>query len=175
MAFELLGYDDPLGDGSEAGPVAPVGRRNGRLVAITYSIEDRAVTALPLDAKARFIRFTSEQRLAFEGFDEDNDRLFNLGSWRVVRYPLHEERLFFRRQLKDPAFSRANPYLRLSVAWLTENETHVRAEAERCLAPLSGALRKQFVREVAERLQANGMDADWIEKAAPKRTASRRR
>ncbi len=99
MQFGLLGWHNPFG--RFPAYVIPVGRLDGKLVAVYPSGKKRADE---ISENAVYTHFTPEQLKSFQGFDYLEERLFAFDEHKVTRFSVRTEAQFFTKLLQDPEF-----------------------------------------------------------------------
>lgn len=127
--FALLGYDNPLG--RYPAPVVPVGRLDGRLVAAYSGAQSPSYLALEDDVE--YVKFDGAARGKLAAFDPHVHRLFAFGEWDVRLYPIAREGEVFSEFLNQKNFSGCNPFLRLSLAKVTNDSRLIIRELRSCV------------------------------------------
>src|ERR1051325_11255113 len=99
--FELLGHDNPLG--RYPGPVVPIGKLNGQLVAVFAGHNGNETQNLGGDEE--YIHHDNSVTENLQDFDYKRDRLFAFNEQDVAFYEVTREREWFSYVLQDPGFS----------------------------------------------------------------------
>jgi hypothetical protein len=107
MLFTLLGHDCPFGQ--YPAPVVPIGRLQGRLVAILPGETSPVVEDLPADC--HFVHYDRLMRKKLRTFDYQSERLFAFSDQEVECYPAQEEKQFFQELLREPGAGLASRFM----------------------------------------------------------------
>ncbi len=130
--FELLGHDNPFG--RYPSPVVPVGRLNGRLVAVC----EGAIGPEPVNVAddAGYVRYDGALASKRQWFDYRFYRLFAFSEEDVTIYHVANQAAYFSHLLSDPEFSSNNPFLRFSLAKVVSQPAVLIDELYNCVATL---------------------------------------
>ncbi|NES80990.1 MAG: hypothetical protein F6K10_06055 [Moorea sp. SIO2B7] len=166
--FEFKGQDTPFGD--YPAPMVPIGYHKGYLAAVypeskdepfmkledynTYTKQDDTIYFSYSCNDEQFLkkRKSTPQQSEDINFDYREHRLFALSENLVICYSVEEEKEFFQNLLEDKEFSQENPFLRRSLAKLTEDVKTIQQELIHCV---------QFFNKNTD--DAQTMISDWYE------------
>jgi hypothetical protein len=130
--FQLLGHDNPFG--RYPSPVVPIGKFNGRLVAVCAG--ERGPELLNVADDAMYVRYDATLIFKLHGFNYQTHRLFAFSEKDVSSYYAPSEAAYFSQLLADPEFSATNPFLRFSFAKVVSEPTVLIEELYNCVATL---------------------------------------
>ena len=137
--FKLLGHDNPFG--RYPSPVVPIGKLDDELVAIFAGVDVQKVAE-----EGVYVRHNEELTYKLWDFDYKNDRLFAFDEHDVDAYHVVEELDYFKQLLRNPSFSKNNPFLRLSLAKVIAAPQVLSEELYNCVTNLSfSADREEFI------------------------------
>lgn len=139
--FELLGHDNPLG--RYPGPVVPIGKLNGQLVAVFAGHNGNQTQVLNGDEEYTHHNKSVAENL--QDFDYNRDRLFAFNEHDLVLYKVAHEREWFSQVLQDPRLSDDNPFLRLALAKIVSSPDVVLEELYKCVVFLSRKSPDEFI------------------------------
>jgi len=139
--FELLGHDNPLG--RYPGPVVPIGKLNGQLVAVFAGHNGNETQVLNGDEEYTHHNKSVAENL--QDFDYNRDRLFAFNEHDLVLYKVTYEREWFSQVLQDPRLSDNNPFLRLALAKIVSSPDVVLEELYKCVVFLSRKSPDEFI------------------------------
>ena len=147
--FQLLGHDTPFCQ--YPAPVVPIGYHKGELVAAYLDQENKEQelysSFLPLEEDTTYVKYdTNNEQFSqlINDFDYLEDKLFAFSENDVRRYSVKDEKDFFSNLLKDESFSQDNPFLRRSLAKLTEDVHIIEPELIRCIQYLNEHAKKMI-------------------------------
>ncbi len=129
--FQLLGHDNPLDE--YPAPVIPIGRYQGEVVAVYLDSKNFSLSYLTLDLDVEYVKYDEQFKQNLGEFNYCRDRLFAFSENEVFSYPLAAEKDLFSWLLIDKNFSQDNPFLRRSLAKVTENIDIIRQELTGCI------------------------------------------
>jgi hypothetical protein len=133
MKFKLIGHKCPLDYyPSTVLPILQDG--NNLYIAYLAFVETPAKLVSINDYDVYFIKHDAKLRSSelLKNFDYGQDRLFAFAKNNVVSYRIVDQSEFFINILKDNELSKDNPFLRLSLAELTNNSSQIKKEVILC-------------------------------------------
>ncbi len=122
--FELAGYDAPS---VPVGPVVPIGRMGGKLVAVHECGSGMAFEAVGSGKKYHEIDGTR-----FAGFDPEREILFVDGAGNAEAHARSEEANLLLQLLSDPRMESASPLDRFALARRSGSATLIKRELVVC-------------------------------------------
>ncbi len=144
-SFQLTGYSHPFDE--YPAPLVPIGYHQDELVAVYLDPSNPSDTFLVLDQDHPYIQFDEQLKQNLDEFNYLQDKLFAYSEDQVVLYSLDKEKEFYRDVLKDDSLSQDNPFLRYSLAKITDDIEVIEAELIRCINYMS--------------TESSGMIQDW--------------
>ena len=132
--FILVGHSCPIR--SYPAPVIPIGHKKNKknkLVAI-YLTKETNIDFFPIDIKDENIVIYNNNDLTkkLSRFNCSKHKLFAFSENQIEYYPLQEEKNYFQDLLKNKNSPIEDPFLRLSLAKVTEDTKIILSEIRRC-------------------------------------------
>jgi hypothetical protein len=129
--FSLLGHDCPYG--RYPAPVIPVGRLDGKLVALYPGAEGPHIEFVE---GCEYVEHPKAVAESLRKFNYRVDHLFAFRPDRIERYETDQETDFFMDFLNRPEYRGSDPFLRLILAKQTANPDLILAAIEACAEQL---------------------------------------
>jgi hypothetical protein len=131
--FLLIGHDCPFG--AYPAPVVPVGKLDGKLVAVYAGAQNATVSEIAADS--HFVVHSPRINEQLNEFSYERQRLFAYSADEVVSYATSEEREFLARVLDDSLLRIEDPFMRLALAKGTRDASVTLRELQACAKNLN--------------------------------------